>query len=70
MIGWDTVVGFFTSLLARVFKDWRRDQALEEKGATDQRNANLEESEARRKDADQIVREAEGDSVIVKDDEL
>lgn len=67
---WDLVINWTTKFLARVFKDWRRDQALEEKGRADQRNDDFEEGERRRKDADQIVRETEGEEVEVKEGEL
>lgn len=58
------------NFLARIFKDWRRDEGLKEQGRLEERNAAFEEGEVRRKDADQIRREAEGADVIVKDDEL
>lgn len=61
---------WLAGFLADIFKDWRRDRALEDKGAADQRNKDFEEGERRRKDADQIRRETEGDGVIVGDDEL
>lgn len=67
---WQAVGRFFANLLAHVFKDWRRDQELIEKGRNEQRLDNLEEGELRRKDADQIKREAEAGETIVEDDEL
>lgn len=63
-------LGLLAKFFARVFKDWRRDQELVEKGRTEQRVDDLDESERRRKDADQIRREADGGETIVGDDEL
>lgn len=62
----DRVVAFFVG----AFKDWRRDQELIEKGREQQRLDNLEEDARRRDDAEQIRREAEGEDVTVKEDEL
>lgn len=61
---------FLGNLLARVFKDWRRDQELVDKGRDQQRTDNLEEDARRRDDAEQIRRAAEGEDVVVKEDEL
>lgn len=64
------LISLVSSFLARIFKDWRRDEALEAKGAADERNAQAAEGERRRQEADAIVARNEGDDVPVKDDEL
>lgn len=58
------------SFLGRVFKDWRRDQSLEDKGRADQRNEDFEEGEKRRKRADEIDHAVEADDVSVGSGEL
>lgn len=67
---WGTIQGILARFFANIFKDWRRDQELVEKGRIEQRLDNLDESEVRRKDAEQIRREAESGATIVGDDEL
>lgn len=66
----DWLLGLLANVFARMFKDWRRDQSLEEKGRADQRNDDFQEGERRRRDADVIKRETEGEDVVVEDDEL
>lgn len=67
---WDLIAKWVIGLLARVFKDWRRDQSLEDKGRADQRNEDFEEGERRRKKSDEIDREVEDEDVSVGSGEL
>lgn len=67
---WDLIANWVINLLARVFKDWRRDQSLEDKGRADQRNEDFEEGERRRKRSDEIDQEVEGEDVYVGSGEL
>lgn len=63
------VASFVSNLLARVFKDWRRDEELKDKGRLEQREENRIEDTKRRDEADRIKR-VRDDDVTVEDNEL
>jgi hypothetical protein len=50
---------FAANFLARVFKDWRRDEALVEKGALQQQAENIKAKEAARRDAEKVSQRVE-----------
>ena len=64
----DFIAGLVARIFAALFKDWRRDQALEDKGALEQREANREEGDRRRRQTDEIFREVEGGDVDLRGD--
>jgi hypothetical protein len=50
---------FAANFLARVFKDWRRDEALVQKGVLEQQADNIKVREAARRDAEKVSQRVE-----------
>jgi hypothetical protein len=64
----DWLWGLVARIFANIFKDWRRDEALVDKGRGEQREADLDERERRRRETDDIFREVEGGDVDLRGD--
>ena len=62
----DWLTGFIASLLARIFKDWRRDNALKDLGRAEQANVAAAETDRRGSEGDESERRIEA----MTDDEL
>lgn len=55
----DWLTGFIASLFARIFKDWRRDNALKDLGRAEQANSAAAEADRRGNEGDDIDRRLE-----------
>lgn len=66
----DWLTGFIASLLARIFKDWRRDNALKDLGRAEQSVKASAEQDKRLKEGDSIVDGVEAMSDAELDAEL
>ena len=66
----DWLTGFIASLFARIFKDWRRDNALKDLGRAEQSVKASAEQDKRLKEGDSIVDGVEAMSDAELDAEL
>ncbi len=66
----DWLTGFIASLFARIFKDWRRDNALKDLGRAEQSVKASAEQDKRLKEGDSIVGGVEAMSDAELDAEL
>ena len=66
----DWLTGFIASLFARIFKDWRRDNALKDLGRAEQSVKASAEQDKRLKEGDLIVDGVEAMSDAELDAEL